>query len=90
MKNLFATVIVLFSFISNSQCIKGNCENGEGTYKYVDNGTFVGVFKNGDAYKGVFTNTKFSKPIIFEGYFMDTDNGPVIDFTKKGKTMETV
>ena len=85
MKNLFATVIVLFSFISNSQCIKGNCENGEGTYKYVDNGTFVGVFKNGDAYKGVFTNTKFSKPIIFEGYFMDTDNGPVIDSSKKGK-----
>ena len=35
MKNLFATVTVLFSFISNSQCIKGNCENGEGTYKYI-------------------------------------------------------
>ena len=84
MKNLFATVIVLFSFISNSQCIKGNCEDGEGTYKY-DEGTFVGVFKNGDAYKGVFTNTKFSKPIIFEGYFMDTDNGPFIDSSKKGK-----
>jgi len=85
MKNLFAIVTVLFSFISNSQCIKGNCENGEGTYKYVDDGTFVGVFKNGDAYKGVFTNTKFSKPIIFEGYFIDTDNGPVIDSSKKGK-----
>lgn len=88
-KNLFTTVIVLFSFIANSQCIKGNCQNGEGTYKYYDNGTFVGVFKNGDAYKGVFTNTKFSKPIIFEGYFMDTDNGPVIDFTKKGKMIES-
>lgn len=85
MKNLFATVIVLFSFISNSQCIKGNCENGEGTYKYDDEGTFVGVFKKGDAYKGVFTNIKFSKPIIFEGYFIDTGDDLVLNSTKEGK-----
>ena len=84
-KKLFTTVIVLFSFIANSQCIKGDCQNGEGTYKYDDEGTFVGVFKNGDPYKGVFTNTKFSKPIIFEGYFIDTDDGLILDPTKKGK-----
>ena len=85
MKNLFTTVIVLFSFISNSQCIKGNCQNGEGTYKYVDEGTFVGVFKNGDAYKGVFTNIKFSKqPIVFEGYFIDKGDDLVLNSTKEG------
>ena len=89
MKNLFTTVIVLFSFIANSQCIKGDCQNGEGTYKYDDEGTFEGVFKNGDAFKGILTNTMFSEPIVFEGYFMDTDNGPVIDFTKKGKMIES-
>jgi len=85
MKNLFTTVILLFSFIVNSQCIKGDCQNGEGTYKYIDEGTFEGVFKNGDAFKGVFTNTIFSEPIIFEGYFIDTDNGLALDPTKKGK-----
>ena len=84
MKNLFTTVILLFSFIVNSQCIKGDCQNGEGTYKYIDEGTFEGVFKNGDAFKGVFTNTMFSKPIVFEGYFIDTDNGLALDSTKKG------
>ena len=89
MKNLFTTVILLFSFIVNSQCIKGDCQNGEGTYKYIDEGTFVGVFKNGDAFKGVFTNTMFSKPIVFEGYFIDTDNGPVIDSSKKGKMIHS-
>ena len=85
MKNLFTTVIVLFSFIANSQCIKGDCQNGEGTYKYDDEGTFEGVFKNGDAFKGILTNTMFSEPIVFLGYFIDTDNGPVLDSSKKGK-----
>lgn len=85
MKNLFTTVIVLFSFFASSQCIKGDCQNGKGTYKYVDEGTFEGVFKKGDAFKGVFTNTMFSEPIIFEGYFIDTDNGLALDSTKKGK-----
>ena len=85
MKNLFTTVIVLFSFIANSQCIKGDCQNGEGTYKYDDEGTFEGVFKNGDAFKGILTNTMFSEPIVFEGYFIDTDNGLALDPTKKGK-----
>jgi ribosomal protein L7Ae-like RNA K-turn-binding protein len=89
MKKIFTTLIILFSFVANSQCIKGDCQNGVGTYKYVDEGTFEGVFKKGDAFKGVFTNTMFSEPIVFEGYFMDTDNGPVIDFTKKGKMIES-
>ena len=84
MKNLLAGIIVLFSFISSAQCLKGDCQDGEGTYKY-DEGNFVGIFKNGDAFKGVFTNIKFSKPIVFEGYFIDTENGPVLDSTKKGK-----
>jgi len=85
MKHLFTSTIILFSLVANSQCIKGNCQNGEGTYKYIDEGTFVGVFKDGEAFKGVFTNTRFSKPIVFEGYFIDTDNGLVLDSTKKGK-----
>lgn len=85
MKKIFITLIILFSFVANSQCIKGDCQNGVGTYKYVDEGTFEGVFKKGDAFKGVFTNTMFSEPIVFEGYFIDTDNGLALDPTKKGK-----
>ena len=85
MKKIFTTLIILFSFVANSQCIKGDCQNGVGTYKYVDEGTFEGVFKKGDAFKGVFTNTMFSEPIVFEGYFIDTDNGLALDPTKKGK-----
>jgi len=88
-KNLFTIVIVLFSFIANSQCIKGNCENGEGTYEYTDEGTFVGVFKNGEAFKGKFNNTMFSETIIFEGYFIETENGLILDPTKKGKMYHT-
>ena len=85
MKKIFTTLIILFSFVANSQCIKGDCQNGVGTYKYVDEGTFEGVFKKGDAFKGVFTNTMFSEPIVFEGYFIDTDIGLALDSTKKGK-----
>ena len=85
MKKIFTTLIILFSFVANSQCIKGDCQNGVGTYKYVDEGTFEGVFKKGDAFKGVFTNTMFSEPIVFEGYFIDTDIGLALDSNKKGK-----
>lgn len=86
MKNLFTIIIVLLSFIANSQCIKGECQNGEGIYKYGDDGTFEGVFKRGDAFKGTYTNELFSPPIDFEGYFIYTDdNRVVLDSTKKGK-----
>ena len=85
MKTILYTLAALFSFIANSQCIKGDCQNGKGTYKYVDGGTFVGMFKNGDEFKGVFTDIFPSGPIVFDGYFIDTENGPTLDSTKKGK-----
>ena len=90
MKNILFT-FVLFSFIANSQCIKGedNCFNKEGTYKYSDEGTFVGIFKNGDPFKGMFTNTMFSEPIIFEGYFIQTNERLFLDPTKKGKMIRS-
>tara|TARA_Y100000991_G_scaffold49872_1_gene36031 strand:- start:1279 stop:2253 length:975 start_codon:yes stop_codon:yes gene_type:complete len=81
---LLSALLIFTCLFSNAQCIKGDCQDGEGTYKYSE-GNFIGVFKNGDAFKGVFTNIRFDRPIIFEGYFIDTENGPVLDSTKKGK-----
>ncbi len=49
MKSLFFLLIIpLFSFGQiYGNCIKGNCENGNGTWKYKNGGEFVGLFKNG-------------------------------------------
>ncbi len=33
--------------IGFGQCIKGDCENGEGTYIYADGNKYVGEFKDG-------------------------------------------
>lgn len=45
-----------WSFSSTAQCIKGNCQNGHGTYQFEDGSTFVGEFKNGKiGSKGILT-----------------------------------
>lgn len=83
-KIIFTIIFTLSSIIAHTQCIKGDCQEGEGTYRY-DKGKFEGVFKKGDPFKGVYTDTRFSDPIKFEGYFIDTENGPALDSTKKGR-----
>ena len=62
MKNLFFLLIIpLFSFGQFfGNCIKGNCENGNGTWKWADGGKFVGLFKDGHPVSGqgkVYYNT---------------------------------
>ncbi len=93
MKKTAAILAVLFCFTANSQCIKGDCDNGIGTRKYdLSNGTkgtYEGQFKNKlpDG-EGKYTYENFSdnfKP-VFEGFFtQEGDEIIQIDNTREGK-----
>ena len=69
-------VIVVFSLLwfnsSKAECIKGNCSNGKGTFKWNDGAKYIGEFKknkkhgkgtyfytNGTKYVGEFKNDEF-------------------------------
>ena len=91
MKKLITTVAILICFIANSQCKKGDCDNGIGTKQYKIKGTvgtYEGEFK--DKFpegKGKFTYEDYGRKYkpIFEGYFTDGENIINIDSTKEGK-----
>ena len=92
MKKLITTVAILICFIANSQCIKGDCDNGIGTKKYdLRNmkGTYEGEFKDKlPEGKGKYTYENFGKKIkiIFEGYFTDDGDEIInIDGSREGK-----
>ena len=91
MKKLIITAFVLICFVANSQCIKGDCDNGIGTKKYDikdTKGTYEGEFKNkypeGNG-KYIYENFGKNYTPIFEGYFIDGENIINIDATKQGK-----
>ena len=93
MKKTTTILTLLICFIANSQCIKGDCDNGIGTKEYDlrdgTKGTYVGQFK--DRYpdgKGKYTYENFSnnfKP-VFEGFFTQEGEEIIqIDNTREGK-----
>ena len=92
MKKLLTTAAILICCIANSQCIKGDCDDGIGTKKYDLNngtkGTYEGEFKDKlPLGKGKYTYENFGKnnEIIFEGYFTDDGDEIInIDGTKEG------
>ena len=50
MKQLILSLLFIISIFSASafaQCTEGNCENGQGTYKYSDGAKYKGQWKNG-------------------------------------------
>ena len=62
MNKTITTLVILISFISNSQCIKGDCDNGIGTKKYERGlkGKYEGQFKDKlPEGKGKFTYSDF-------------------------------
>ena len=76
-------VFLCLSFISFGQCIKGDCDNGKGIYKYESgakyNGEWLNSKKNG---KGILT----TKDYKYEGeYFNDLFQGKGILTTKDYK-----
>ena len=84
MNKTLTTLVILISFISNSQCIKGDCDNGNGTkiYERGLKGKYEGQFKDKlPEGKGKFTYSDFGHN--FEGYFTigDIDSNKVGVFT---------
>ena len=43
----FLFIISIYQVTAFGKCTKGNCENGEGTYKYSDGAEYHGQWKNG-------------------------------------------
>lgn len=72
MKNIFAaSFFTLISVASYSQCVKGNCHRGHGTFLWKDGNKYDGywvdgkpqgfgdfIYSNGDKYKGGFLGGK--------------------------------
>jgi hypothetical protein len=79
---LFITNITTFS-----QCLKGNCENGLGTYKYKTGATYVGEWLNGNSHgKGTFISDEGDK---YEGDFQKgKQHGKGIFIYKNGDKYE--
>jgi hypothetical protein len=74
MKNIFIIILIsLTSSISYSQCVKGNCHRGHGTFNWENGSAYDGywvdgkphgfgdfMYENGDKYKGNFIAGKRS------------------------------
>ncbi len=68
------TLIILFMlpFLSLSQrtgCVSGDCENGQGTYKWESGDSFVGEWKDGKKYNGLYKWKKSGDS--FDGEYKD-------------------
>jgi hypothetical protein len=61
--------VVISEQSNKTGCIKGNCENGSGTYKWPDGAVYVGQFKDGKQ-NGTGTN-KWSNEDVYKGQFKD-------------------
>ena len=83
-----------FVFNSNAQCIKGNCFNGSGTWKYANGDKYEGQwvdskmhgygkyeFENGDRYNGDFHDNKRDG----SGVYVWKDKGSYTGMWKLGK-----
>jgi hypothetical protein len=66
---LVLTVLIFTSFSLLGQCIKGNCNNGQGTYVFKSGSKYSGNFKNGRIYK--FGTLYFSDGKIYKGQWLN-------------------
>lgn len=66
---LVLTLTFLTSFTLIGQCVKGDCNNGQGTYIYKSGSKFSGTFKNGRIHK--FGTLYFSDGRIYKGEWVN-------------------
>ena len=62
-------LVLLWCNTGFAECIKGDCNNGYGTYTYANGNKYVGEYKNGKIYgQGTYTWTNGNK---YVGEFKD-------------------
>ncbi len=59
-------ILLLSSVFSSAQCVSGDCQNGQGVYKFKSGDRFEGSFKNGLMAKGSLFYTNGDR---YQGYF---------------------
>ena len=100
MKNLiFFIGLMLLQIVAQANCVKGDCINGEGIYRYADNTIYIGSFQkgvahgygrcyypNGEKYMGQWENHTFHGKGTF-----DTGKGKIMTGDwKNGEFVEKV
>jgi hypothetical protein len=61
---------VFFSYHSNAQCIKGNCYNGTGTFKFENGDVYDGAWRQGKIH-GTSGKYEFANGDKYEGAYID-------------------
>ena len=46
--SLYVFLLLMFCNVGFAECIKGDCNNGYGTYTWADGRKYVGEFKDGE------------------------------------------
>jgi len=88
MKSILATLVFLsLSFTTHSQCLSGDCKNGQGVYKWTDGDKYDGGWKDGKFQgKGTYFYSNGSK---FLGmYKQGKKHGEGVYIDAKGKHFE--
>jgi len=85
---LLVLCVQLVSHSVNSQCISGDCSNGEGVKMYPDSGEFVGLFEKGQRKQGVYT---YASGDTYEGGFKNNlRSGYGVYTYKKGQSFKGI
>ena len=87
--SLYVFPVLLMISACSEQCIKGDCNNGYGTYTYADGSKYAGEFKDGKKHgQGTYTYQSGSK---YVGEFKDDKKHGQGTFTfASGKVMKGV
>ena len=84
--SLYVFLVLMFCNVGFAECIKGDCNNGYGTYTGANGVKYVGEFKDGKKHgQGIFT---FANGDIYVGEFKDGKEHGQGTFTKSDGTIK--